>query len=122
MKTTHFRVLYGIALPLILIVLWKLNNFESNLFLIVFSIYVFYKFWHIISHNILYCTGFEYTDLCEPSYHSQLNENVCKDEMGRFLFNPKDSPGCARAALNYCSKYYFDGKPIRFRQEYTRLD
>ena len=119
MKTTHFRLLYGIALPLILIVLWKLNNFESNLFLIVFSIYVFYNFWHITAYNILYCTGFEYTDLCEPSFHSEMNDNVCKDGRGRFLFNPKDSPGCARAALNYCSKYYFDGKPIQFREEYT---
>ena len=118
MKTTHYRLLYGIALPLILIVLWKLNNFEPNLFLIIFSLYVFYMFGTSIE-NIIYCTGFEYTDLCQPSFISQWNENVCEDEMSRFLFNPKDSPGCARAALNYCSKYYFDGKPIEFSEKYN---
>ena len=53
-------------------------------------------------------------------FRSKMNDNVCQDEMSRFLFNPKNSPGCARAAaLNYCSKYYFDGKPIQFREEYT---
>lgn len=118
MKTTHFRLLYGIALPLILIVLWKLINFEPNIFLIIFSLYAIYTFGNSV-RNIIYCTGFEYTDLCEPSYRSEMNDNVCEDKIGRFLFNPKNSPGCARAALNYCSKYYFDGKPIQFREEYT---